>query len=181
MKRVSRLLRVGLLLWLGPALGCYAKGLDEGAGAQTVFSQVNVCPLDQVRVTPRPDIAPHTLLGTTATPPAEIASDPARLQMWRGMMAQQSATIDLSGQTYQITGCGKQAYYVCGHPTVADYRGPGGLTAGNGSLTTNGNGTPTGMTVESAVTCLPSPAASGPTSGASTVSPAAAATAPRSL
>jgi hypothetical protein len=165
MKRTKRLLPVGLLLGLGSTLGCFPVGrypvLDQSQGASgalSIFSKVHICPSDRVKVTPRLDVPPHTVLGPLAAPPPpeEIALDPARVRMWQNTRAQeysqQSSALDLLGKTYQVDGCGKQVLYVCRHPSQGEYTTDNPYIVGDQN-TTAGDGREGQQTVVSAVLC----------------------------
>jgi hypothetical protein len=112
---------------IGCAIGLGALApaceLSTSKGAQAVFSQQKTCPLERVKVRPRPDVPPHTLLEAPASQqpiPPEVAADPERLAMWNKTHQSTDANIDQVATTYEVDGCGDTAMYVCDHPTVAD-------------------------------------------------------------
>jgi hypothetical protein len=70
-------------------------------GAQRIYSVAEICPYDSVTATERSDLAPHTVLKSAPTPPG--------------------TNIDSIASTYQVSGCGKKALYVCARPVVGNH------------------------------------------------------------
>lgn len=134
--------------------GCFSfsnLGMPYASGAQQVFTQDQSCPADRVTVVPRPDVAPHTLFPqNAATPPAAIAADPARLQVWTAQNGQDNAAIDAAWSTFQATGCGVVTMYACNHPSPVDAQTGQGRVVGDWSMTLSDG---TGTHVLSAVQC----------------------------
>ena len=153
------------VLALGFSLGCGEKLRD---GASAVFVKTVVCPASRVSVTARPDVAPHTIYSPPRrTPPADIAADPGRLELWK---SQQPTTpdVDAIAKSYTVTGCGQTALYACGHPRMDGGDGPFSVTVtkgpGNGTVvqyntkyfaSIKDGYTTVGNTLESAVVCVP--------------------------
>lgn len=92
---------------LGP-LAC--QPLSDGARSK--FSQSFTCPVDRVEVRARPDLRPSDWL-KLRKPASEVASDPARLTMWRDEQDRQQAYEDGRYRIYEAHGCGHQSLYEC--------------------------------------------------------------------
>jgi hypothetical protein len=120
--------------------------LDLGTGAKHIFSREMFCPEGRVTVQPKPDTAPHVLLGVPEAPPPEVAADPERLKLWQQRVDDQAQALDDSAATYELDGCGAQALYVCDHPRISD------LVPGNGAITGD-TSMSSGSRVLSAVRC----------------------------
>ncbi len=113
-------LAAGLACALG--LGACAS-LGDGAAAQ--FSQRYTCPETHMRVVRRSDLDAaavvrlwHAETGTKpATPPADVAADPARLALWEQQRAQALDSL-AAGDAFEISGCGHHELTVCMHPSV---------------------------------------------------------------
>lgn len=150
------LLVAGAACVLAGSAGCAASMAE---GARKIFSEKNVCPPERITVQRRDDIPPHVLLAPGQSqqpaPPPEVAGDPERLALWQKLHGEQAAALDQAGTTYQVSGCGKSAMWVCRHPSQAEVAtGGSGMIVGDES-TTVGDDTITGTKVISAVECLP--------------------------
>ena len=99
----------------------------------------------------RPDIAPHTLQqangGGGEAPPADVAADPERLEMWRTLATQRATAVDSRQQTYELQGCGRTTLFLCSHPASEDEVTGADNVVGDVSYVRAG--------VESAVRCDP--------------------------
>jgi len=93
---------------------CGCQSAAEGAKAQ--FSEERVCPLERVEVRARPELKPSQFTRPSA-PPADVAADPARLQLWQAEQARFAANNDDWGEVVEARGCSGHVFYVCGHPT----------------------------------------------------------------
>jgi len=103
-------------------------------GAQMIFTQAETCPGDRITVTPRPDVPPHTILAHHGgEPPADVAADPERMQLWAAQHGENLAEIDSTWKTFELRGCDRQALYVCQHPSVEDFDAQNGTIVGDRS------------------------------------------------
>ena len=80
---------------------------------QTVdeFSQQYSCPTDSITSKERPDVQ-ASQFETAATPPAEIAGDPARLAVWKSNQPQ-----PWSVDFFELSGCGHHVLWGCRLPS----------------------------------------------------------------
>jgi hypothetical protein len=85
-------------------------------GAKEHFSQSQTCPLDRVEVRERPELKPSQFYKSPA-PPADVAADPGRLQMWRNTQAENAANHSKFESIVEARGCDKHVFYACSHPT----------------------------------------------------------------
>ncbi len=90
-------------------LGCNSM---QGT-VRSTFSLTYYCPRQAIVVTPRPDVKPHTVLVRRDSPPAEVASDPARLRLWRNLEQQNEAWSDADHDVFDASGCGHEERYAC--------------------------------------------------------------------
>ena len=93
---------------------CGCQSVTDGAKEQ--FSEEHTCPLDRIEARARPELKPSQLR-EPSTPPADIASDPGRLQLWRAEQAKFASNDDARGQVVEARGCDAHVFYTCGHPT----------------------------------------------------------------
>lgn len=89
---------------LAASLASTACAPSVADGAKRVYAAAEICPHDGITVHERSDLAPHSVLKGVATPPG--------------------VDIDSIASTYEITGCGKKALYVCGRPVVGNHADP---------------------------------------------------------
>ena len=103
---------VCLVALLGLALIGGCQSVTDGAKAE--FSKSNTCPLDRVELRERPELKASDFK-KKATPPDEIAADPARLKMWEQKQQQDTArdANDGLGTFVELRGCDQHAYYRC--------------------------------------------------------------------
>jgi hypothetical protein len=113
----KRIAVLGLLVAAAIQIACHS--LSDGA--KSYFSSEFTCPMDRVDVRPRPDLHPSDW-STLRTPPSEIASDPARLKMWRDEQDRLRRYAD-SDPMFEVQGCGHHVLYDCGWAT----RGSGAI------------------------------------------------------
>jgi hypothetical protein len=128
MRRIRRLL-------LPIALLHVACASLSGQAAET-FSRLKGCPRTGVTVTERRNFRMSELYASFCrrafacprTPPADVAADPERLEVWKAnhdkqVVAYASSLVE--GMTiYEVTGCGARATFACGSrgASVADCR-----------------------------------------------------------
>ena len=86
---------------LAASLASTACAPSVADGAKRIYAAAEICPHDGVTVTERSDLAPHSVLKGAPTPPG--------------------ANIDSIASTYELTGCGKKALYVCARPVVGNH------------------------------------------------------------
>jgi len=86
---------------LAASLSSMACAPSVKDGAARIYAAAEICPHDGVTATERSDLAPHSVLKGAPTPPG--------------------ANIDSIASTYELTGCGKKALYVCGRPLVGNH------------------------------------------------------------
>jgi hypothetical protein len=92
-------------------------------GAQLTFARAATCPVESVDVRPRTDLPAHMLVSPPSKPPADVVTDPKRLVTWRNDEVQRETAIDAVYRSYEVTGCGSDALYVCARATGADLEG----------------------------------------------------------
>ncbi len=90
---------------------CFA-GCSKETGAREKFSQEFTCPEDQVEVRERKELKP-SMLRVKSPPPPEIASDPARLRLYKEQQAESDEGADTLGDIFEARGCDKQSLYAC--------------------------------------------------------------------
>jgi hypothetical protein len=90
---------------------CFA-GCSKEEGARKEFSKHFTCPEDQVEVRERKELKP-SMLRVKLPPPPEIASDPARLELYKEQQAEIDEGADTFGDIYEARGCDKQSLYAC--------------------------------------------------------------------
>jgi hypothetical protein len=117
-----------LLVALASCVGATGT-LPLHTGAEIAFAKDQTCPLDGVGVQRRTDIPAHMLVSPPSQPPADIAADPQRLVAWRNAEVQRETSIDDAYRSYEVTGCGRDAMYVCAQATDADLAGTGMTSA----------------------------------------------------
>lgn len=88
-------------------------------GAKDEFSEAFTCPRDRVEVRKRDDVKATDVEGSAAasTPPAEIAADPGRLQMWQNEQREKDDRENDLHHVVEARGCGHRVLYTCGHTT----------------------------------------------------------------
>jgi hypothetical protein len=86
-------------------LACAACSSRE-AGARAQFARDVICPEYRVAV------SPGLLVMDEREPPADIAADPERLQMWQEREAERRAAEERK-QYFIAQGCGEQRVYHC--------------------------------------------------------------------
>ncbi len=92
-------------------LGC--TSLEQGA--QEEFTTKFSCPKDRVKVVPRSDLKAFDItFGTRAPPPADVASDPARLAIWQKKQDDTEASWNAGTPVFEVTGCDKDVIFTCG-------------------------------------------------------------------
>ena len=62
--------------------------------ARAVFATTHMCPADRVVATKRDDLNAHDVIFGSSSPPREVATDPARLAMWRQQQAKSQASLN---------------------------------------------------------------------------------------
>lgn len=92
------------LMALSASLASSACAPSVADGAQRIYAAAEICPHDGITVKERSDVAPHTVLKGTPTPPG--------------------VDIDSITSTYELSGCGKDVLYVCGRPVVGNHADP---------------------------------------------------------
>ena len=99
-------------LWLVVAallMGC--KNLNEAAREE--FSRTHTCPPERVEARERRDLSPASFV-RKRTPPAEIAADPGRLEMWEEEQEKERAAANAFGdEVFELRGCGHQTLMTC--------------------------------------------------------------------
>jgi len=93
---------------------CGCQSVADGAKDQ--FAQEHVCPLERVEARARPEVKPSQF-ARPSTPPADVAADPGRLQLWQAEREKLAANNDEWGEVVEARGCNVHVFYVCGHPT----------------------------------------------------------------
>lgn len=96
-----------LVLTTATLAGCLASTAcapSVADGAARIYSAAEICPHEGITVKARSDVAPHSVLKGTPTPPG--------------------VDIDSIASTYEIAGCGKKVLYVCGRPIVGNHADP---------------------------------------------------------
>ncbi len=63
------------------------------------------------------------LVSPPSKPPADVAADSKRLVTWRNDEVQRETAIDAAHRSYEVSGCGSDALYVCARATDADLAG----------------------------------------------------------
>jgi hypothetical protein len=127
---------------LASLLACEPPGqrMPYPIGAQMIFAQKETCPADRITVTPRPDVPPHTILAHHGgEPPADIAADPERMQLWAAQHGENLAVLDSTWRTFELRGCNVQALYVCQHPSLEEYDAQHGSIVGDRSARDRGD------------------------------------------
>lgn len=81
------------------------------------FSQKYSCPSDSIARKDRPDVHAEQF-ETPATPPADIAADPARLAVWRANQPKPWGV-----EFFELTGCGHHVLWGCRLPGRASSAG----------------------------------------------------------
>ncbi|HEX4449734.1 MAG TPA: hypothetical protein VH143_02635 [Kofleriaceae bacterium] len=89
-------------------------------GARYTFARASTCPVESVDVRSRTEIPAHMLVSPPSQPPAEVAADAKRLVTWRNDEVQRESAIDATYRSYEASGCGSDALYVCARATDAD-------------------------------------------------------------
>jgi hypothetical protein len=76
-----------LILSIMPGVILYKSCTALPAGTREAFSQQYSCPIDSITSKDRPDV--HAAqFEKSATPPADVAADPARLAVWQANQPQ---------------------------------------------------------------------------------------------
>jgi hypothetical protein len=102
------------------SLSC--KSLKDGAKEN--FSKAFSCPEDRVEVRERKDLSPYEVMsGPRPEAPAEIQSDPGRLELWQKKEKETSTNVDNRFDVFEVRGCEKQVLYYCAHPDSDDGQG----------------------------------------------------------
>jgi hypothetical protein len=105
---------VGLLLCAMSTSAC----ADLGEGARAQFSRELSCPEARVEVRERPDLRYSQLFPADgASPPADLASDPERVAMWRANRAEERTELDATLDRldmFEVRGCGARQLLGCG-------------------------------------------------------------------
>src|SRR6185312_3732055 len=96
---------LGFVLW-------HAFSSVSGAAKDKFVSEMT-CPADRVTAKPRTDLSARDLAPryTPPTPPADVASDPARLDLWNAQHP--PPRIDESLQVIELEGCGHHVLWAC--------------------------------------------------------------------
>jgi hypothetical protein len=109
-----------LVVLLLPLSAAACASLEDGA--RDHFVKALSCPADRVQVKARPDLGYGDLLPAlrTGEPPAEVAADPERLELWQEQQAIAQATrranADAAYDVFEVSGCGRTVRLGCRHP-----------------------------------------------------------------
>lgn len=91
-------------------LGCQSRVTV----ARETFSKSKSCPLDRVTARERPDLSAYDVIfGKRATPPPEVAKDPARLALWQKQQDESRRAWDAAQSVVEVEGCGERALAMC--------------------------------------------------------------------
>jgi hypothetical protein len=101
MRFVSQALTTAVLAASVASTACAPSVAD---GASMIYAASETCGHEGITVKERSDLAPHTLLKGTPTPPG--------------------VDIDSITSTYELSGCGKDVLYVCGRPVIGNHADP---------------------------------------------------------
>jgi hypothetical protein len=100
-----------------PLLSC--KALRDGAREE--FSTRFSCPPERIELRPRPDLHPYDVVfGPGASPPVEVASDPARLAIWQRTQSANRDGWDDGREVFELRGCEHAVLFACNHPSDPD-------------------------------------------------------------
>lgn len=80
---------------------------------RSAFSNTYSCPRSAIVITPRPDVKAHTVIDPPSEPPADVASDPARLRLWNERRQRHYAQLDSDDDVFDASGCGHEDRYAC--------------------------------------------------------------------
>jgi len=157
-------MKLAIIATILAGAGCTTElSLHDGAGQS--FAGEHTCPLGRLTIRARPDLPPHVVLPPRVDPPpAEIAADPERLQMWNQQQAASHPDLDRFASTFEVSGCRTTELFVCGHPRSdikdgdwsadIDADGHVGLASSNHVDLPNMTTVDSGV-VTSSVVCLP--------------------------
>ncbi len=82
--------------------------------ARASFVAQASCPPNQVTVKERPDLDHATLLfRSLSRPPADIAADRVRLEVWKDTQRKSSAVSWSNSQVFELDGCGVHSLLAC--------------------------------------------------------------------
>jgi hypothetical protein len=112
-----------MLMIVGLGEGILGCGSAFPGQAQKTFAMDTICPLERITVRERDDLPKDKIPevadaygDTSATPPADVAADPGRLQFWdesRAARAEEGATRASLYHIEEVTGCGQTRLYAC--------------------------------------------------------------------
>jgi hypothetical protein len=100
-----------VLVSIMPAVFIFKSCTALPSQTREEFSQHFSCPLDSITSKERPDVN-ATEFEHAATPPPDVASDPARLAVWKSNQSQ-----PWSVEFYELTGCGHHVLWGCRLPS----------------------------------------------------------------
>jgi hypothetical protein len=81
--------------------------------ARAVFATTHTCPANRVVATQRDDLSAHDVLFGSSRPPREVATDPARLAMWRQQQAKSQASVNNRYRVFEVLGCNIHVLSAC--------------------------------------------------------------------
>jgi hypothetical protein len=112
---LTSFIAVPAIILLVTAPGC--TSVEDGAKDE--FSETYTCPPERVEVRKRSDLKATDVEGHSAAgqPPAEIAADPGRLQMWQKEQREKDDNENSYHTVVEARGCDHQVLYTCGHTT----------------------------------------------------------------
>jgi hypothetical protein len=92
---------------------CKSGAMDS---AKEDFAKKYTCPEDRVEARIREDVtATQVYNRKPSTPPAEVASDPARLALWRKQQSDSAARDNDGHHVVEVRGCGHHELDACGY------------------------------------------------------------------
>jgi hypothetical protein len=112
---LGTIIAVPAIILLATAPGC--TSVEDGAKDE--FSETYTCPPQRVEVRKRTDLKATDVEGSFAAnqPPAEVAADPGRLQMWQKEQREKDDNENGYHTVVEARGCDHQVLYTCGHTT----------------------------------------------------------------
>jgi hypothetical protein len=108
---VTPVISRALFIAVAPALVAGCAGCAH-SDAMATFSASYACPQDQITARARPD-QHYTAHWYTRPPPADVAADPRRLQLWNAEEARRKTEAEDTNKALQITGCGHDIILFC--------------------------------------------------------------------
>lgn len=104
----------GAVLGLVSLLAACTQGCKSNEqAARETFSKDSSCPSERVTAVARPELSAYDLTFGKSAPPANIASDPARVAMWQADQDKTRKGWDDRMRVVEVGGCDEKKYYQC--------------------------------------------------------------------